>query len=348
MGLQDLTEIATAPVPGAARKPLLEVRDLTVRAEGVKQPLIENFSLTVAKGEVVALVGESGSGKSMTALSLVRLLPKGVTITQGQVIFDGRDLATLPGDAMNRLRGGDIAMLFQQPHAMLDPTSQIRNQIAEPLRWHRGMSRRSAFARVVDLMGRVGIPDPESRSHAYSHELSGGMAQRTMIASAMGPEPKLLIADEPTTALDVTVQAQILALMDKERREHDLSILLITHDLSVVSAFSDRLAVMYCGRLVEEGSTEAVMNDPRHPYTKALIRCSMLAPEADGRLLAIPGSPAAAREIDRGCRFATRCSLAGEAGLHGRCTTVEPALEPVGEARTARCHAVCANQGAER
>jgi peptide/nickel transport system ATP-binding protein len=340
MGLQHVETGAPAAFAAASAEPLLAIRGLTVKAEGAAQPLIEDLSLTINRGEVVALVGESGSGKSMTALSLVRLLPRGVSITAGEMRLEGRDIAALPEGALDGLRGGEVAMLFQQPHAMLDPTCQIREQIAEPLRWHRGLSRRRAFGRVVELMTRVGIPDPAARSRAYAHELSGGMAQRMMIATAMGPAPKLLIADEPTTALDVTVQAQILALMDKERRDNDLSILLITHDLSVVSAFADRVAVMYSGRIVEEGPTAQVMADPQHPYTRALIRCSLLEPEADGRLLAIPGSQVRTREIATGCRFAPRCAMAAEPSLHGHCAGVEPALSPVGAGRAARCHAV--------
>lgn len=320
--------------------PLLQIRDLTVTATGAAQPIIENLSLTIHRGEIVALVGESGSGKSMTALALTRLLPRGVSIAGGEMRLEGRDIARLPEAEMDSLRGGEVAMLFQQPHAMLDPTSRMRDQIAEPLRWHRGMSKRAAFARVIELMRGVGIPDPESRSMAYAHELSGGMAQRMMIATAMGPEPKLLIADEPTTALDVTVQAQILALMDKARQERDLSILLITHDLTVVSAFADRVAVMYCGRIVEEGPTAQIMADPQHPYTRALIRCSLLEPEADGRLLSIPGSQVRTREIAQGCKFAPRCGLAHAPGLMRHCAEAEPTLSPTGPAHRARCHAL--------
>ncbi|WP_157385619.1 ABC transporter ATP-binding protein [Mesorhizobium sp. STM 4661] len=319
--------------------PLLEVRDLRVSLESGKT-LIDGLDLTIGRREVVALVGESGSGKSVTALALSRLLPDALRITSGSICFEGQDIVAKSDSELNRMRGADISMLFQQPQVMLDPTSRVQAQVAEPLRKHRGLGRRQAFARVVDLLRSVGIPDPAVRARAFSYQLSGGMAQRVMIAAAMAAGPKLLIADEPTTALDVTVQAQILRLLKEERERHDLSILLITHDLSIVSAFADRVAVMYAGRILEEGPTREIMRRPAHPYTRALIRCSLLVPESDGKLMSIPGSGSQALAIKEGCRFAPRCTLMREhPGLRIACCSREPGLEPVGQRWKSRCHA---------
>jgi peptide/nickel transport system ATP-binding protein len=319
--------------------PLLEVRNLRVALESGKA-VVDGLDLSIGRREVVALVGESGSGKSVTALALSRLLPDALKITGGSIRFEGQDIVGKSEAELNRMRGADISMLFQQPQVMLDPTSRVHTQVAEPLRKHRGLRRRQAFARVVDLLRSVGIPDPAVRARAFSHQLSGGMAQRVMIAAAMAAGPKLLIADEPTTALDVTVQAQILRLLKEERERHDLSILLITHDLSIVSAFADRVAVMYAGRILEEGPTAQIMSRPAHPYTRALIRCSLLVPEADGRLLSIPGSGSQALAITDGCRFAPRCALMqAHPGLHAACQGREPGLEPVGRNWKSRCHA---------
>ena len=334
------TSSLSTPMPASPPPPLLEVKDLVVSATGGGAPIIDGLSLAIRPGEVVALVGESGSGKSMTALAITRLLPRGLKVTGGSIRFAGEDVLAMDGSRLDGLRGSGIGMLFQQPHAMLDPTARVRTQVAEPLRLGRGMGRRAAFSRVIDLMRQVRIPDPEARAKAYSHQLSGGMAQRVMMATAMAAEPRLLIADEPTTALDVTVQAQILSLLEAEKTRRHFAILLITHDLTVVQAFADRIAVMYAGRIVEEGPAEAIMTRPRHPYTKALIRCSLLEPEPDGRLIAIPGSGARAREIETGCRFAPRCSVcSGDHGLHHHCCASEPGISHCGHDHAVRCHA---------
>jgi peptide/nickel transport system ATP-binding protein len=318
---------------------LLEVRKLRVSLDNGDK-VIDGVDLTIGRREVVALVGESGSGKSVTALALSRLLPAALRMTGGSIHFDGQDIAAKSDAELNRLRGAEISMLFQQPQVMLDPTSRVQTQVAEPLRKHRGLGRRQAFARVVDLLRSVGIPDPAVRARAFSYQLSGGMAQRVMIAAAMAAGPKLLIADEPTTALDVTVQAQILKLLKKEQERHDLSILLITHDLSIVSAFADRIVVMYAGRVLEEGPTQEVMRRPAHPYTRALIRCSLLVPESDGRLTSIPGSGSQALAIKEGCRFAPRCSLMREQpGLGPACCSREPDILQFDQNRQSRCHA---------
>ncbi|MBP2236732.1 peptide/nickel transport system ATP-binding protein [Sinorhizobium kostiense] len=321
-------------------EPLLVIEDLKVAFPGQSAPVIDGLSLTLDRGEVLALVGESGSGKSMTALSLMRLLPSGGAITGGRIRFDGEDVLSLPDRQMNRLRGGRMAMLFQQPQAMLDPTSRVSAQIAEPLRLHRGLGRRAAMGRVLDLLRDVGIPDPAVRARCFSHELSGGMAQRVMMAAALSGDPDMLIADEPTTALDVTVQAQILRLIDEERRKRNLATLLITHDLAVVAALADRVAVMYAGRIVEEGPAKAVLESPQHPYTQALMRCSLLVPDPHGQLLSIPGSGTHARELTCGCRFHPRCSAASQHGLVSRCMRSEPALKPDADGHVTRCWAV--------
>jgi peptide/nickel transport system ATP-binding protein len=318
---------------------LLRVEDLTVTFPGQRTPVIQGLNLKLDRGEVLALVGESGSGKSMTALSLTRLLPAGAKITGGRIHFDGQDVLSLSDRQMNRMRGGRMAMLFQQPQAMLDPTSRVSTQIAEPLRIHRGLGRRAAMGKVLDLLCEVGISDPAVRARCFSHELSGGMAQRVMIAAALSGEPQMLIADEPTTALDVTVQAQILRLIDEERRKRNLATLLITHDLAVVAALADRVAVMYAGRIVEEGPVKAVLENPSHPYTRALMRCSLLLPDRSGQLQSIPGSGTDAREMTCGCRFHPRCSAATQHGLAGRCAGSEPALETDPDGHSARCWA---------
>lgn len=323
-------------------EPLLVVEDLKVvfPGGGESTPVIDGLSLTLDRGEVLALVGESGSGKSMTALSLMRLLPIGGQITGGRIRFDGEDVLSKSDRRMNRMRGGRMAMLFQQPQAMLDPTSRVSTQIAEPLRLHRGFGRRAAMERVLDLLREVGIPDPAVRARSFSHELSGGMAQRVMIAAALSGDPEMLIADEPTTALDVTVQAQILRLIDEERRKRNLATLLITHDLAVVAALADRVAVMYAGRIVEEGSAKAVLEAPQHPYTQALMRCSLLLPDKRGQLLSIPGSGTHARELSCGCRFHPRCHAAAQHDIASRCMRSEPALATDPDGHSTRCWAI--------
>lgn len=319
------------------QQPLLELRDLDVLGAGKR--IVQSVSLSVNPGEIVAVIGESGSGKSVTALATTRLLPPALQATAGQVLFEGEDLLQQSEAYLNNVRGGGIAMLFQQPQAMLDPSSRVHMQVSQPLRHHRGMSRRAAFREVVSLLESVGIPSPERRALAFAHELSGGMAQRVMIAAALAGQPKLLIADEPTTALDVTVQTQILRLLAAKRRRYNLAILLITHDFSVVAAIADRVVVMYGGRVMEEGPTAELMRDPRHPYTKALIRCSLLQPNGEGRLPVISGSSTNAIDITQGCCFAPRCTEAHDTGLHARCCAKEPALESASDGRRTRCHA---------
>jgi peptide/nickel transport system ATP-binding protein len=308
------------------RHPILSVRDLTVRFAGVEQPILDSVSFEVGKGEVVALVGESGSGKSVTALSIMRLLPPGATVSATAVDFSGQDLQNLSAGEFDHLRGGRLSMLFQQPQAMLDPTSRVGAQVGEPLYYHNGIHGRENRRQVVELLGEVGIPDPSARADCYSFELSGGMAQRVMMAAALSAGPELLIADEPTTALDVTIQAQILRLLDAERRRRQLAVLLITHDLSIVSAVADRIIVMYAGRIVEEGPTARVLKQPSHPYTQALIRCSLFQTDAQGKLFSLPHGTVHARDLTAGCRFHPRCPVAQAHGCLDHCVVEEPHL----------------------
>jgi peptide/nickel transport system ATP-binding protein len=320
--------------------PLLDIRDLRVDFPDVPgAPAIDGMDLTVRRGEIVALVGESGSGKSLTALTVMGLLPPGAEVVGGTAALDGEDLLSMSPRRRNDVRGNKVAMLFQQPKVMLDPTARVGSQVTEALRRHRGVSRREAKSRVVELLRDVGIPEPARRASSFAYQLSGGMAQRVMIAAALSADPELVIADEPTTALDVTVQAQILDLLRRKRDEMGLSILLITHDLGIVSSMADRVAVMYAGRIVEEGATHDLFSDPKHPYTEALLKASLLEAER-GQLFTIQGSVAQARQLDRGCRFLPRCPKAGLLGITEQCQGTEPTLHVCGEhEHHSRCHA---------
>ena len=253
-------------MPTRAAEPLLEIRDLRVDFPEVGDgPAIDGMDLTINRGEIVALVGESGSGKSLTALTMMGLLPPGAQVSGGTALLEGEDVLGMSPKRLNALRGSKIAMLFQQPKVMLDPTARVGSQVAESLRRHRKVGRREAKARVVEMLRDVGIPEPARRASSFAYQLSGGMAQRVMIAAALSADPELLIADEPTTALDVTVQAQILDLLKHKRDELGLSILLITHDLGIVSTMADRVAVMYAGRIVENGTTTRHLQRPAAP-----------------------------------------------------------------------------------
>ncbi|WP_316355266.1 ABC transporter ATP-binding protein [Devosia sp.] len=324
----------------ATSERLLQVSNLEigVGAEGNFLPIVRNLSLSIDVGEVVALVGESGSGKSMTARALMRLLPNGIAITRGSIDLRGKDLLALNEREMCSVRGNDIAMIYQQPQSMLDPTSRIGIQVAESLRIHRGVGRAEGQSRVVDLFKEVGIPEPELRSRAFAYQFSGGMAQRAMIAAALSADPALLIADEPTTALDVTVQAQILALLHRERQRRRLAILLITHDLGIVSALADRVAVIYKGSIVEEGQTDSVLNSPRHPYTQGLIQSSRLEANESGALFSIPPAPNDVRS-GRGCAFYPRCETSHTLGIAPLCSESEPSLVENPDGSTTRCWA---------
>ena len=302
---------------------------------------IDDVSLEIASGEVLALVGESGCGKSLTALSLMRLLPRGFEVTGGAIRLGADDMLAKSERELNAIRGRRIAMLFQQPQSMLDPTSTAGAQIAEPLRLHLGMSRRHAGKRVVELLREVGIPEPEYRARNYAFQLSGGMAQRVLIAAALGGNPDVLIADEPTTALDVTIQIQILKLLHRERRERGLAVLLITHDLAVVAALADRIAVMYAGRIVEQGSSPQVLGRPRHPYTRVLVESSLLRERSGGTSHSQrPEFGRDAGHATRGCRYFGRCPAATRDRVQERCRSREPALEAEPDGSGVRCWAV--------
>jgi peptide/nickel transport system ATP-binding protein len=325
----------------AAVSDTLEITGLTVEfGRPGPAPILDEVSLSVAPGEVVALVGESGSGKSMTAMSVMRLLPPGARMRADAIRLGDVDVLNATERQMNRIRGGRISMLFQQPKRMLDPTASVAAQVAEPLRRYLGLGRSEAHARVVELLADVGIAEPERRAKAYAHQLSGGIAQRVMIAMALAGQPDVLIADEPTTALDVTVEVQILRLIEAKRAELGMSVLFVSHDLGVVSSIADRIAVMYAGRIVEEGRTEEILQSPQHPYTRALIKCSLLEPQGDGDLFMIPGDANAARAVGAGCRFRPRCLVCTAEHLEGKCENQEPELAGCGSVdHTSRCWA---------
>src|SRR5918995_1091043 len=338
-----VTELLKQEQPAAAvskDNSLLDIRGLRVDFPDVPgAPAIDGMDLKIGRGEIVALVGESGSGKSLTALTVMGLLPPGAEVIGGEARLDGEDVLAMSSKRFNHVRGNKVAMLFQQPKVMLDPTARVGSQVAESLRRHRKVGRREAKARVVEMLRDVGIPEPARRASSFAYQLSGGMAQRVMIAAALSADPELLIADEPTTALDVTVQAQILELLKRKRDELGLSILLITHDLGIVSSMADRVAVMYAGRIVEDGATHDIFTDPQHPYTQALLRASLL--EADrGKLFSIPGSAVQARSLEHGCRFLARCPVAAQLGITDMCRGEEPTLHTCGEHdHHSRCYA---------
>ena len=296
-------------------------------------PAVDGVDLTVPRGTIVGLVGESGCGKSVTALSVLGLLPPNGQVAEGTIDFGGQDLLTLAPDALRRLRGDRIAMIFQDPMTSLNPVYPVGRQVAEVLRLHRGLDRKAAKARTVDLFHQVGIPDPAARYGAYPRQLSGGLRQRVMIAMAMACEPELLIADEPTTALDATIQAQILRLMGDLRRDHGTAILLITHNMGVVAQLCDYVYVMYAGQIVEAAETFDLFRTPRHPYTAGLLRAIPSLEGAQERLYTIPGTVPAPGAPHPGCRFCPRCDQ-GE----GDCAANPPPLTHLGGGHLVRCH----------
>ena len=324
---------------------VLEVEGLTTcfPDEAGRVPVVDGSDLRIEEGEVLALVGESGCGKSMTALSIMRLVPKPGYIDSGSVRLGGRDLLQLPVAAMRQVRGGEISMIFQEPMTSLNPVTRVGDQVVEAIRLHESTLRRAALERCRELFVQVGIPDPEARLRAFPHQLSGGLKQRVMIAMALSTRPRLLIADEPTTALDVTIQAQIIQLLRDLKRELGMSILLITHDLAIVNEMADRVAVMYAGRIVESGSRVDVLARARHPYTQGLLRSMpALAPPGE-RLPEIAGVVPSPGDWPEGCRFSTRCSLRFEP-----CGRRVPGITRVGEGHLASCHALeaeCEGEG---
>jgi oligopeptide/dipeptide ABC transporter ATP-binding protein len=309
--------------------PLLEVRDLHTefRTGAGVVPAVDGISYTVERGETVAIVGESGSGKTAGALSLLRLIPDPPgRITRGQVLFGGRDLLRLSDEETRQVRGGDIGMIFQEPMTSLNPVLTIGRQITESLEQHRGADRAAAQKRAVELLGLVGIADPARRLRQYPHQLSGGMRQRVMIAIALACDPKLIIADEPTTALDVTIQAQILELMKQLTHRLDVALIIITHNLGVVARYANRVNVMYAGRIVESGPAAQIYHDPRHPYTMALLHSvPRLDRPRQARLDPVEGQPPDLTRLDGGCSFRPRCRFAVEI-----CAAARPPLQRAG------------------
>jgi peptide/nickel transport system ATP-binding protein len=315
--------------------PLLEVRDLHTRFQtqtGIVRP-VDGVSFDLRAGGTLGVVGESGSGKTMTALSILRLLPAGAgRIESGEIRFAGRELSTLPEREMRALRGKHIAMVFQEPMTSLNPVYSVARQIGEVLSLHEGMNRRAARARSIELLRVVGIPDPERRVDSYPHELSGGMRQRVMIAMAIACSPQLLIADEPTTALDVTIQAQILELLARLRSELGMAVLLITHDLGVVAEFAEDVLVMYAGTVVERARADVLFAAPQHPYTQGLLASAPSRQAGKRRLATIAGVVPDLAHLPQGCRFRERCVRAV-----ARCAQEEPALLDSGEGRKVAC-----------
>lgn len=312
---------------------VLEVRDLSVRFAGQPADVIDGVSFAIQPGRTLCLVGESGCGKSVTSLAVMGLLPKrAASITAGQVRYRGRDLVALPAAEREGLRGNRIAMIFQEPMTSLNPVFTIGDQVAEAVQRHKGCTRAEARARALEMFRKVRMPAAERRLDDYPHQLSGGMRQRVMIAMALANDPDLLIADEPTTALDVTIQAQILDLMRELQAETGTAMLMITHDLGVVAEIADEVAVMYAGRIVETGPVAAVFNDPQHPYTLGLMGSMPSVAGRQGRLLTIPGSVPAAEAMPPGCRFSTRCPF-----VQDDCTRRRPGLVAVGPGHAHAC-----------
>jgi peptide/nickel transport system ATP-binding protein/oligopeptide transport system ATP-binding protein len=318
-----------------AERALLSVRNLrtvfgTARGEVVA---VDDVSFDVNAGEVVGIVGESGSGKSVTALSIMGLLPQPPgRVAAGEIQFDGRDLLKLSAAEMRKVRGGTIGMVFQEPMSSLNPVFTIGDQVIETIRAHEGGGSRAARERAIEMLAKVGIPSPERRIDDYPHQLSGGMRQRVMIAMALACSPKLLLADEPTTALDVTIQAQILDLLRDLQQEFRMAIAIITHNMGVIAEFADRVVVMYAGHVVEEGPVGQIFDAPRHPYTVGLLASTPDMASETERLRTIPGSLPSLHAMPAGCRFAPRCERVVEA-----CRAARPPMRALGGAQRAAC-----------
>jgi peptide/nickel transport system ATP-binding protein len=322
-------------IAGAASTPILSVKNLSVTFTGGPKPVraVDGVDLELASGEAVALLGESGSGKSVTLRSILRLHPERKSRTMGQIVVDGHDVMSLSGGALTDFRGKIASMIFQEPMLALDPVYTLGRQISEAIRRHDRVSNAEARQRALELFERVRIPSPERRLDAYPHEMSGGMRQRAMIALALSSRPKVLLADEPTTALDATVQVQILLLLRELQRDLGLSMIFVTHDISAAVEVADRIAVMYAGRIVEIGPVRDVIRRPRHPYTIGLLSTRGHGGRLSGaRLPAIPGSPPDLANLPPGCSFAPRCGLAADA-----CRAAQPAATAVEPAHFVRC-----------
>ena len=320
------------------RTPLLELRELRTwfRTDDGTAKAVDGVSYAIHDGETLGVVGESGSGKSVTALSVMRLVPSPPGwVEGGEILFRGESLLSVPDEEFRRIRGNEIAMIFQEPMTALNPVYTVGDQIMEAVMLHRGIGAEEARTHAIDMLRKVGIPSPETRVDNYPHEMSGGMRQRVMIAMAMSCDPSLLIADEPTTALDVTIQAQILDLIRELQQEMGMSVLLITHDLGVVAETAHKVAVMYAGKVVEYASVETLFERPRHPYTIGLFRSLPDLAGPGERLVTIPGIVPSANAFPSGCRFRTRCPIATE-----RCAQEVPPLAPLEEGgeHTVACH----------
>ena len=314
---------------------VLEVKDLVtnIKINGAQHSVVDHVSFSVGTGEIVGVVGESGCGKSMTAMSLMQLLHDPISIGGGQVLLEGKDLLSCTAKDMEKVRGNQMSMIFQDVMTSLNPLMKIGHQIMEPLMIHKGMSKKEAKAEAIRLLTSVGIPSPERRFGEYPNSLSGGMRQRVMIAIAIACKPKLLIADEPTTALDVTVQAQILDILRRLKQESNTSTILITHDLGVVYETCDRALVMYCGQVVESGTIQQIFENPLHPYTKGLIHAVPSAMAKVDQLYNIPGTVPPVGEYSQACRFAARCET-----CHGLCTKDAPGMVEMEAGHFVRCH----------
>lgn len=328
-------EAAPSPLQGSGR-PLLSVRELRVSLQSGLRPVdvLRGVDLDVAPGEIVGVVGESGSGKTMTALSVLRLLPEALRVSGGTITFQGRDLLAMPGRELRELRGTGIAAIFQDPHSHLNPVFTVGDQLEAVVKAHAGrrLSSREARRRAVELLARVRIAEPERRLVSYPHQFSGGMAQRVMIAMALGGSPSLLIADEPTAALDVTVQAEILRLLREIARERGMAVLFISHNLGAVWQLCDRVCVMYAGQIVETAPTRALVDWPAHPYTRALLGALPRMAVERPTLASIPGMVPAATNLPSGCAFHPRCRHA-----LAQCRTATPGMVEVGAGHESRC-----------
>jgi peptide/nickel transport system ATP-binding protein len=328
--------VSAAPPAPAATDLVLDVRGLAVEFPGHGHPFrpVRGVSFALEHGARLGLVGESGSGKSLTALALMRLLPPQGRLAEGEILLGGRDLTTLAEREMARVRGGRLAMVYQDPMSSLNPVQTVGAQIVEAIRAHAPLGRRAARARAAELLGEVGIPQPERRFDSYPHQFSGGMRQRAMIAMAICAEPDVLIADEPTTALDVTTQARIMELLARLVDDHHMAVLLITHDLGLAASFCDDLQVMYAGRIVERGGAAATFASPVMPYTEALLESiCRLDRDVTQSIAAIRGQPPLPQALPPGCPFNPRCRYAQPV-----CTDEEPPLIEVPDGRRAACH----------
>ncbi len=324
--------------PSSGNGHLLDVRGLKTyfyTEDGVVQA-VNGVDFYVRRGEVLGLVGESGCGKSVTSFSIMRLVGVPGKIVEGEIIFDGQDLVQLPESEMVKIRGNRISMIFQQPTSCLNPVFKVGDQIAEVLEIHQKLGKEKGWARAVELLKLVGIPEPQKRVHSFPHEMSGGMAQRVMIAMALACAPELLIADEPTTALDVTIQAQILDLMRDLRSKMETAIILITHDLGIVAEMCERVAVMYAGEIIEEADVTTIFAEPKHPYTIGLIGSVPVLGVIKDKLDTIPGSVPNLINLPPGCKFAPRCLARMERHLE-ICLREDPPLKPVAPQHTVRC-----------